>query len=414
MDGAVSRIRERSRSLRVLHLTPEYPPVIWGGLGTAVGGLVSASARAGMSVGVMLVGGVLLFGKERGYGAWQPVSAEHIAGERSIFGPEGVIFFHVSPSDAVEVGIRLIRKWKPDVIHLHTAWLWPIARAIQERTGTPLVFTVHSLDRAEYEFGHLPTQWQAQEEVIATAARVIALSQSEKELLAQYCPGAQERVRIVGNGIDDSVSARAAAYGRNVRRESPLVLYTGRFVDRKGIRDLLEAIPRVLERAPTTRFVLIGGYGAAGEITYEWLPGSLYPHHDQVTFTGWLSPSEVAEWYGTADILVVPSWYEPFGMVILEGMLYGLPIAASAVGGPAEILENDRTGLFFPPKDAGALADAILKLVSVPSLRRRIGLAGAEEVRRNWLWPSIAEKMRIVYREAALITPRKFTSQSLQ
>src|SRR5215210_4589131 len=101
----MSRIRQRRRSIRVLHLTPEYPPVIWGGLGTAVGGLVSASACAGLSVGVLLVGGVLLLG-ERDYGSWQPVSAEHLSVEISIFGPEGVIFFHVSPSDAVEVGIR--------------------------------------------------------------------------------------------------------------------------------------------------------------------------------------------------------------------------------------------------------------------------------------------------------------------
>jgi glycogen(starch) synthase len=399
--------------MRILHLTPEYPPVIWGGLGTAVGGLVSASARAGLSVGVLLVGGVLLVDEERGYGAWQPVSAERVSGERSIFGPEGVIFFHVSPSDAVEVGIRLVRRWKPDVIHLHTAWLWQVAREIQERTGIPLVFTVHSLDRAEYEVGHLPTQWQAQEEVIATAARVIALSQSEKELLAQYCPQARDRVRIVGNGIDDCVAARATAYGRDVRNESPLVLYTGRFVARKGIGDLLEAIPRVLERAPRTRFVLIGGYGAAEEISRDWLPGALYPHLDQVTFTGWLPPSQVARWYRAADILVVPSWYEPFGMVILEGMLYGLPIAASAVGGPAEILENGRTGLFFPPKDAGALADAILKLVATSSLRRRMGVAAADEVRRKWLWPAIVQKMRTIYREAALTRSPKPSSKAL-
>jgi glycogen(starch) synthase len=373
-----------------------------------VGGLVSASARAGVSVGVLLVGGVLHFG-ERGYGAWQPVSAEHVSGERSIFGPEGVIFLHVSPSDAAEIGIRLIRRWKPDVIHLHTAWLWPVARDIQQRTGTPLVFTVHSLDRAEYEFGHLPTQWHAQEEVIATAARVIALSRSEKELLAQYCPQAYERVRIVGNGIDDCVAARAAAYRRNVRRESPLVLYTGRFVARKGIGDLLEAVLHVLERAPRTRFVLIGGYGAGGDIERDWLSDALKTHQAQVHFTGWLAPREVMEWYRTADILVVPSWYEPFGMVILEGMLHGLPIVASAVGGPAEILEDRRTGLLFPPRDVDALARAILKFVVTPTVRRRIGIAAANDVRRKWLWPRIVEQMRIVYREAALIGPWRFS-----
>ena len=78
----------------------------------------------------------------------------------------------------------------------------------------------------------------------------------------------------------------------------------------------------------------------------SWLlPLRLYPHREQITFTGWLTPPEMAKRYRAADILVVPSWYEPFGMVILEGMLHGLAVAASAVGGPAEILDHGRTGV---------------------------------------------------------------------
>ena len=86
----------------------------------------------------------------------------------------------------------------------------PIARAIRERTGTPLVYTVHSLDRAEYEIGDCVTHWDTQETVIATADRVTALSRNERDLIAKYCSEAAERVRIVGNGFDDSDAARAA------------------------------------------------------------------------------------------------------------------------------------------------------------------------------------------------------------
>jgi glycogen synthase len=389
--------------MRVLHLTPEFPPVIWGGLGTAVGGLVTASARAEMSVGVLLVGGVLV--GERNYGAWQPVSVEQleqISSEQPFVNSDGVIFFHVSPADAEEAGIRLVHKWKPDVIHLHTAWLWPVARAIQEQTGTPLVFTVHSLDRAEYEIGAFVTQWDIQDSVIAAADRVIAISQSERELLAYYCPEALGRVRICGNGIDDCVRARNAAREKIWDRTSPLVLYTGRFVERKGIRELLEAIPRVMEKAPTTHFVLVGGYGGGAEIERSWMAEALLPYRSQVHFTGWLPPNEVAKWYCAADILVVPSWYEPFGMVVLEGMLYGLPIAATSVGGPAEILHHERTGLLFPPKDAGALAETLLELITNPGLRKQIGTEAAKEVRQSWLWPHLVKKMRGVYQEAAL------------
>jgi len=108
----------------------------------------------------------------------------------------------------------------------------------------------------------------------------------------------------------------------------------------------------------------------------------------------------MSEWYRTADILVVPSWYEPFGMVILEGMINGWAVAALAVGGPAEILRDGKTGLLYPPRDAEALAQSILQLVFDANLRKRIANAGAAAVRETWLWPQVVEKMCSVYAEA--------------
>ncbi len=386
--------------MRVLHLTPEFPPVICGGLGTAVGGLATASARAGMSVGVLLVGGALVLGN-RPYGAGQPVYTGHLFSDQPVFNEDGLMFFHVSPQEAEAAGVRLAKEWKPDVIHLHTAWLWPVARAIQEQTNTPLVFTVHSLDRAEYEIGEFLSQWDIQDAVIASADRVIAISQSEKELLAHFCPTALDRVRIAGNGIEDCEQAVDAVRKRNWHNDQPLVLYSGRFVQRKGIHELLAVIPRLLEKAPATRFVLVGGYGGGAEIERQWMMDALLPYRSQVHFTGWLSPQEVAKWYCAADVLVVPSWYEPFGMVVLEGMLYGLPLVAADVGGPAEILEHERTGLLFPAKDTTALTDALLKLVSSTELRQRIGTAAAREVRHKWLWLHLVKKIRRIYEEAS-------------
>jgi len=392
--------------MRVLHLTTEFPPVIYGGLGTALGGLAFASARAGMTVGILLAGemGRSAYAGEDSYLAEQSGDEDRV---QAVTRRGGVTIFHVPSYLPVEAGVRLVRTWKPDVVHLHVYWLWPAARAIQERTGVPLVYHVHSLDRAEYEIGHGPseclTQWFVQEEVIASADRVIALSLNESELLSEYCPRVQGKVRIVGNGIDDNTTARAAV-GRERNTDSPLVLFTGRFVERKGVRELIAAIPRVLERAPETRFVFAGGHrGCSGaDMEYWWLPTELKTYRDQIHFTGWLTPAQLVEWYLAADVLAVPSWYEPFGMVILEGMLYGLPIVAAAVGGPSEILEHGRTGILCRPKNVASLGDAILKLVMDADLRRRIGIAAAAEVRDRWLWPHVVRKMREVYREAIL------------
>jgi glycogen synthase len=387
--------------MRILHLTTEFPPVIFGGLGTAVGGLVKASATAGITTGVLLFGDCA----GGGYGKFvllpemaPPVQATRLA--------VGARVFEVSWFQGIEAIAQTAASWDPDILHLHSFWLWPLARELRARLRKPLVYTIHSLDRAEYELGRGPaeclTQWIGQEAVIASADRVIALTQSERELLLAYCPCVERRVRVVGNGIDDvPLIPRASSEAS----KAPLVLFNGRFVDRKGIRELMEAIEIVLGQAPGVQFVLAGGHrGCSGAQMESWLmPEQLRPMRAQIKFTGWLTPQQLSDWYRKADILVVPSWYEPFGMVILEGMLHGIAIAASAVGGPMEILDHGRTGLLFPARDSKGLAEAILRLVRDRNCRLRIGAAGAREVREKWLWHRVIEKMRRVYQE--LIRP---------
>lgn len=398
--------------MRVLHMTTEFPPVIYGGLGTAVGGWVTASARAGMTMGVLLVEGDLVVDDPtaRRYGAvHRPLgrggpTREVEGGARALVDRDGIRFFPSTWAEATEAGVRLARQWQPDVVHLHTAMVWPQAQAIQEQTSTPLVYHVHSVDRAEYEIGHEPQPWlahsHAQDAAIAHADRLIALSSDERDLLTAYYPGARDRIRVVGNGIDE-----AATHGptrRRTRQDGPqMVLYSGRLVERKGIRELLDAIPCVLAAAPDTRLVLAGGPPplTGAEVADQWLTPALEPYRPQIHFTGWLSPAALADWYRAADILVVPSRYEPFGMVILEGMLHGLPIVSSDVGGPAEILDDRRTALLFPPRDATRLAAAIRALLSDGKLRTCIGRAGAAEVRQNWTWPNRVARMRDVYNE---------------
>ena len=130
-----------------------------------------------------------------------------------------------------------------------------------------------------------------------------------------------------------------------------------------------------------------------------WLPAGFERYRERVRFTGWLSSQDLARLYCQADVLVVPSWYEPFGMVVLEGMLYGLPIVASSVGGPAEILEHERTGLLHPARDASALAAALARLIEEPGLRQRLRQEAAREVRQTWLYSTVVRRMWSVYAE---------------
>ena len=313
-------------------------------------------------------------------------------------------FFQSSWSNGIELGIRTVKTWRPDVVHLHTAMLWYVAEALQATTAVPIVYHVHSVDRAEYEIGHEPNPWlahsHAQDQAIAASDRLIALTKSECDLLIRYYPATRAKIRIVGNGIDDTEAAKAAAF-RQHRSWPPLVLYSGRLVERKGIRELLDAIPQVLDAVPDAYFVLAGGPPplTGDEVAAQWLTPEHAPYRNRIHFTGWLSPSEIYRWYAVADILVVPSRYEPFGMVVLEGMLHGLPVIAAAVGGPADILEHGRTGLLFPPRDVSALAAAIRDLVENAEQCRQMGLAAAREVRKTWLWDRLVPDMLNVYGE---------------
>jgi glycogen synthase len=381
--------------VNVLHLTTEFPPIIYGGLGTAIGGLAEGSVHAGIGVSV------LLFGPWAGpaYGRTVPLQgpAERIKGRNA----GGTKLFEVSFFQDLEALASVALAARPDVLHLHSFWLWPFAQALRERLQIPLVYTVHSLDRAEYELGHGPpecvVQWVQQETVIRGADRVIALTRSERQLISEYCPGVSDRIRVIGNGMDERPLPC-----RHVRA-TPTVLFSGRFVERKGIGDLMDAISIVHASSPAVRFVLAGGHrhSSAEEMEAWLLPPQLHHARDRIHFTGWLTPEQMSQHYDQADILVVPSWYEPFGMVVLEGMMHGLAVAASRVGGPAEILEHGKTGYLFAPRDPAALAASVLRLASDAELRANIAARGANEVRERWLWRHAVRAMRGVYEELA-------------
>jgi len=274
---------------------------------------------------------------------------------------------------------------------------------MREAAGAPVVYTVHSLDRAELELGGEPASWRfhgpVQEEAIRGSDLIVCISRSEAGLVRRYYPAWENRVRVVPHGIDPGPWGSC---GRSVRRrsESPLVLFVGRLDRRKGIHDLLASWEAVSDRFPSARLAIVGDdhTGAPTCLAARWLAPSTAV--GSIHFCGWAGRNELARWYRRADILVVPSRYEPFGMVVLEGMLHGLAVVASATGGPSEILVDGETSILFPPGDAEALTLALLELLDDPELRARLGAAAAKHARLHWGWSGRLEQMGRVYEEA--------------
>ena len=282
--------------------------------------------------------------------------------------------------------------------------------AIKDRLDIPIIYTVHTLERKE-EYGHMSpleylTRCAIQEALINISDRIIALSNYERDLLVEYYPKTLARIRVVGNGI--ICSADSATRVKNKYKadsnNTNTVLYVGRFISRKGIQDLLEAIPIVIHRLPRTKFLLVGGEPGVTplELRKKWLPAKLSPYQNQIIFKGWLNELELQKMYELADVLVVPSRYEPFGLVILEGMSHGLPVVASSVGGPLEVIEHGRTGFLFPVKNIQAFSYYLIYLLKNPDIRQQMGESALKQVHQKWQWTQIAEKVQDIYQEILL------------
>lgn len=120
---------------------------------------------------------------------------------------------------------------------------------------------------------------------------------------------------------------------------------------------------------------------------------------DRVTFVGQIDHERLAVYYSAANVCVVPSYYEPFGLVAIEAMACGTPVIASAVGGLQFTVIPEETGLLVPPQDATALAKAIQRILANPAWARTLGENGRERVQALFNWEAIALQMGQLYRQ---------------
>jgi len=181
-----------------------------------------------------------------------------------------------------------------------------------------------------------------------------------------------------------------------------MILFVGRLVPQKGVDVLLRAFAVVLRRCPGIRLVIAGdGYQ---RLYLERLSRHLgLPPH--VEFVGWQTGPALARLYQAAEMVVVPSVYEPFGLVALEAMACGRPVVASRIGGLAEVIAEGRTGYLIPPGDYLSLARRMAQLLLEPARAAAMGQAARQEAMR-YCWPRIAELTHDLYRSTLALTDR--------
>jgi glycogen(starch) synthase len=382
-------------------LSWEYPPVVVGGLGRHVHALSLALVAAGHEVTVVT---------RHAPGA---AIEEYYQGVRVVRAPEDPPLFPLSTPTLLawtmafnhaltRAGLRAAATGGYDVIHAHDWLVTHTAVTLKEHLDLPLVATIHATEAGRHQ-GWLPAEmnrcihsvewWLAHE-----ACRVLVCSQYMRWEVGRLLQLPTERVEVVPNGVDSSVwrvAPRAVAAARaRFAGEGPLIGYAGRLVYEKGVQDLVRAVPELRDRHPGLRLVVAGEGPHRSELHEEARRLKL---HRAVSFAGFLGESELPAVLAATNAVVIPSIYEPFGMVALEAAAAGAPIAAATTGGLAEIVEPGVTGVTFPAGEPRGLADSVSVLLSDEKLARRLSRQARSMVEQRYSWASVAARTVAVY-----------------
>ncbi|MDR1070728.1 MAG: glycosyltransferase [Gracilibacteraceae bacterium] len=316
---------------------------------------------------------------------------------------------------------RLRRDGRPDVLHAHVAHPdGAAAAAFGREWGVPLVVTVHGQDFAQTLSGR-PRAARSVRETLAQAAAVILVS--DKLRLNYHLEDWADdlsKYHVVYNGVDLADMAAAAAEappaGPAGRADSPPepagpgsvpppgraqagpVLFTLAYLrPPKGHRFVLEAMPALRRQYPGLRYRVAGGGTERGRL--EALADRL-GLTDCVEFLGELPNAEALRQLARADIFVMPSWDEAFGIAYLEAMALGKPLIGTEGEGISALIAAERTGLLVPPRDSAAIEKAVRALLTDPAAARAMGERGRALVRARFTWEQNARATIAVYEKA--------------
>jgi len=398
--------------MKILHLTREYPPYVYGGAGVHVEHLTRELARLG-NVEVRPFGDQYSAGSTeepavRGFEPWEAALEETDSKLRKALGPVSVnLAAAACPVNA-------------DIVHCHTWYSMLGGLWIKILYGIPLVITTHSLEplrpwkREQLGRGYDLSSW-IEKTALHSADAVIAVSEgTRREILQVYNPD-PSRVHVIYNGIDIDIfhpsdpAPLLKRYGIPV--DQPYILFVGRITRQKGVIYLVRALENVDTRV---HIVLCAGAPDTEEIgrEMEQAVNELQTRRKGVHWIREMIPvPDLVRFYSGAQLFVCPSIYEPFGIINLEAMAAGCPVVASRVGGIPEAVADGETGLLVPFESVGPpsfepvdpssfardLAAGINRLLEDPELRTRMGRAGRKRVERLFSWKSIARETYQLY-----------------
>ena len=293
-----------------------------------------------------------------------------------------------------------------DLVHSHY-WMsgWAGVR-LAERWGVPHVAMFHTLgevkNRARITEHETDLRIAAERTIARTADRVVVASEHEATLLTTLYGADRSRISTVPCGVDLDLFAPAdkdAARARlRLHDGERIILFVGRIEPLKGI-DVLINVAAQLHEDENFRVLIVGGDARAeAEVTQlKQLATRLGVDH-HISFVGAVEHEELPLYYNAADVCVVPSYYESFGMVAVESMACGTPVVASRVGGLASTISDGETGYLIPWRCPEPFAERLELLLDNDELRASFGRAAREAVER-FRWTNVADAVAELYAE---------------
>ncbi len=282
----------------------------------------------------------------------------------------------------------------------------------QRQKALAQVHTYHSLGAVKYRaVEDIPpigdTRLETEKRVLETAERTVATSPQEEADMRSLL-SSEGDVVVIPCGTDverfGQASRQEARRQLGISPETKLVFYIGRFDRRKGIETLVRAIGQSAFREDPQLQLVIGGGSRPGRsdgIERDRIEGIVAELSLEgcTTFPGRISDDDLPLYYAAANACVVPSHYEPFGLVAIEAMASGTPVVASEVGGLQYTVKSEETGLLAPPKDAAAFSSAIDRILEDETWRDRLGEAARRRVEEHFSWRGVARQLDRLYQE---------------
>ena len=308
-----------------------------------------------------------------------------------------------------------------DLVHSHYWLSGQVGWLAAERWGLPLIHSMHTMAKvknATLAQGDVPepvSRVIGETQVVEAADWLVANTAEEAEQLVELYGADRSRVDVVPPGVDLEVFVPGrrslARVELGIADTDDVILFVGRIQPLKAPDVLLGAVAKLVEgdldRRNRTMVVVVGGPSGAGTAEPEQLQKMAVELgiSDLVRFSPALPQTELARWYQAADVTVVPSYSESFGLVAIESQACGTPVVAASVGGLRTAVSEGESGLLVAGHDPDDYATALHRLITDHDLRRRLG-DGAVEHAGRFGWSATAARLLGVYARAMAGSPQ--------